>query len=231
MLHMWVYVPATVCWWIYLCACDCLPEEKGVGQCSQMMSGTYHFISIRHTTTVLTLFELITAFTTVDHSIFIEHLKKFGWHLWHCVGLILIASPNFCGVSQGSILAPPFFSIYMLHLGNAICRHDIRLLFFMQMTHRCISISTSPVTYFPHPNTDKSKVMKISPDTQNHLSPQLGSFSASLTVSYRNFGITFDNNLCRFSKIQTFLSPKNLEMITYAFIKSHLEYCHSLYSF
>ena len=39
-----------------------------------MMSGAYHFISIRHTTTVLTLFRLTTAFTTVGHSILIENL-------------------------------------------------------------------------------------------------------------------------------------------------------------
>lgn len=72
--YVCVCAPATVCWWICLCACDCSPEEKGLGQCSQMMSGAYHFISIRHTTTVLTLFRLTTAFTTVGHSILIENL-------------------------------------------------------------------------------------------------------------------------------------------------------------
>lgn len=79
------------------------------------------------------------------------------------------------------------------------------------MIHRCIYITTPPVTYFPHTNTDKSKVIKISPDTQNHLSPQLGSFSATVTVSYRNFGITFDNNLCRISLAHSLNPILNIE--------------------
>lgn len=94
-------------------------------------------------------------------------------------------------------------------------------------------------------NPDKSEVIIIGPGTtHNHISPQLGLFSTSITPSCRNLGVIFDSNLnfnqhvkttvrsCfiqlhRISKIRSFLSPKNLEIVIHAFITSRLDYCNS----
>lgn len=77
--------------------------------------------------------------------------------------------------------------------------------------------------------------------------PQLGSFSTGITCHGTNPGITIENNLnfnkhveilvwscfthwSRISNIQSFLSPKNVEIVNHAFITPCLDYCNSLYS-
>ena len=97
-------------------------------------------------------------------------------------------------------------------------------------------------------NKSKSEIILFSPPSHTlPLQSQLGPLSANVKTSARNLGVIFDSNLsfnkhvttavqsCFFqlrniSKIKSFLSTANLEIVIHSFISSRLDYCNSLYS-
>uniref|UniRef100_A0A669CVV3 Reverse transcriptase domain-containing protein n=1 Tax=Oreochromis niloticus TaxID=8128 RepID=A0A669CVV3_ORENI len=96
----------------------------------------------RGKSTVLVLLDLSAAFDTVDHDILLERLESWGglsgtalnWFKSYLtnrnfyVSISQFSSQNIeitCGVTQGSILGPLLFSIYMLPLSQIITTNNI----------------------------------------------------------------------------------------------------------
>lgn len=95
-------------------------------------------------------------------------------------------------------------------------------------------------------NSEKSETLIIAPDSQISIIKQhLDSLGSSVQPSLRYLGIVFDSatslkqqsrqlirnclfQLRNISKLWTFLSKSELEMIIHAFIPSRLDYCKSL---
>ena len=97
---------------------------------------------------ILVFLDLSAAFDTVDHDILINRLQKFvglsgpvlDWFKTYLSGRDYFVSIGghssantctTCGVPQGSILGPVFFSLYMLPLGNII--RNTRLVFIAML--------------------------------------------------------------------------------------------------
>ncbi len=92
---------------------------------------------------VFFLLDLSTAFNTINHSILIACLERWGglsgivldWfhsclsrkEIFVSLGRAVLHTFDMeYGVPQGGILGPIFFSLYMLPLGNIINYHNVR---------------------------------------------------------------------------------------------------------
>uniref|UniRef100_A0A8C6LVM5 Reverse transcriptase domain-containing protein n=1 Tax=Nothobranchius furzeri TaxID=105023 RepID=A0A8C6LVM5_NOTFU len=90
----------------------------------------------------LVLLDLTSAFDSIDHSILINRLERsvgikdqaLKWIRSYLTGRSFCVRLRDCssdlaelpwGVPQGSILAPLFFSLYLLPLGDLFCKHDV----------------------------------------------------------------------------------------------------------
>ncbi|KAF7640690.1 hypothetical protein LDENG_00022630 [Lucifuga dentata] len=105
-------------------------------------------------TSLLLLLDLSAAFDTVDHNILLSRLEKhigiqgtvLSWfHSYlsnrtqrvYYNNTISTFSVVKSGVPQGSVLGPMLFSIYMLPLGDFICKYDVQFHCYADDTAIC----------------------------------------------------------------------------------------------
>ncbi len=181
---------------------------------------------------ILILLDLSAAFDTVDHNILTDRLQHttgihniaLNWFKSYLnnrsfsvnIGTHSPPSPATlsCGVPQGSILGPIFFSIYMLPLGQIIQKYDISFHCYTDDTQlylplnpndqskitnifNCINEIKSWMTEnFLQLNEDKSEIILFGPpDNINLISSSLRNLSTLIKPHVKNLGVTFDSEL------------------------------------
>lgn len=136
--------------------------------------------------------------------------------------------PLFCGVLQGSILCPLLFTLYILPLGQSLCRHDINFYCYMNGTQLYVPIkpgitNVAGVMYchaeiknwmlkhFLQLNDPKSEVVIITPSGSStsciyNLKSSLGALF-NLAKSKSELILRFYPHFCQTAYICDLLTP------------------------
>ncbi|TWW67247.1 putative RNA-directed DNA polymerase from transposon X-element [Takifugu flavidus] len=234
---------------------------------------------------MLVMLDLSAAFDTVDHSILLHRLEHVigikrtaldgfrsylsdRYQFAHVHGVPSSYSRVSHGVSQGSVLGPILFTLYMLPLGNIIWQHGINFHCYADDTQLYLSMKPEETEKFVKLqtclkdikswmssnflllNSGKTEVMVFGPEPlRDRLDYMITLDGISLTssLSVRNLGVTFDQNLSfnshiklvsrsaffclrNITKIRKLLTRHDAEKLIHAFVTSRLDYCNSLLS-
>ncbi|KAI2652477.1 RNA-directed DNA polymerase from mobile element jockey [Labeo rohita] len=198
---------------------------------------------------VLVLLDLSAAFNTVDHNILLERLENWVW----LSGMALSWFSSYlegrgyyvsigehqskwmsmtCGVSQGSVLAPLLFSLYMLPLSQIMRKNQIAYYSYADDTQ--IYLALSPNDYSPidslcqcideinsgmcqnflQLNKEKTEVIAFgNKDEVLKVNAYLDSRGQTTKNQVRNLGVILD---------------QDVEKLVYVFITSRVDYCNGL---
>ncbi len=181
---------------------------------------------------VFVLLNLSSAFDTVNHAILLHRLQHWvgisgtvlSWFKSYlsnrksCVSVNNYSS-SFAdikyGVPQRSILGPILFSLYLLPLGNVICRHGISFHCYADDTqlylpikatdpsmlrslHNCLNdVKNWMANNFLQLNYNKTEILIVGPQHfHEQLMPPMGHLLHLIKPVTRNLGVLFDNKLC-----------------------------------
>ena len=171
--------------------------------------------------TALTLFDLSTAFDTIDHDILITRLSTWygisgtalSWFtlyltgrrqaikIYNCFSDLLSIS---CGVPQGSVLGPLLFTLYTTPLSSVIQSHNLGHHLYADDTQIYVSLTTPDTCRSLNQLRDclqdvsiwmKNSKLKLTSDRITH-HWYLNAAGKSITpaASVLNLGVTFDEN-------------------------------------